>query len=82
MQVPVYFNDPTSLLQKWGLCFEYSSLLTDASHEPDPFRRLALIAVHHVSGWTNIERTATKPFNPILGETYELVTEDFEMINE
>jgi len=28
------------------------------------------------------ERSTTKPFNPLLGETYELVNEDIECISE
>jgi hypothetical protein len=32
--------------------------------------------------YTMAERTNTKPFNPLLGETYELKTNDFELIAE
>jgi len=32
--------------------------------------------------YTMAERTNTKPFNPLLGETYELKNQDFEFIAE
>ena len=31
---------------------------------------------------TMVEKMATKPFNPLLGETYELKNNDFELIAE
>ena len=80
--VPVYFNDPTSLLQKCAQSMEYNYLLDLAAKEQDPVRRHALVAVHVVSTLTICERTATKPFNPLLGETFEYVTDDFEYLAE
>lgn len=46
MSVPVYFNDPTSLLQKCAQSMEYNDILDAAADEPDPLRRIALVAVH------------------------------------
>lgn len=46
MSVPVYFNDPTSLLQKCAQSMEYNDLLDQAAEETDPMRRIALVAVH------------------------------------
>lgn len=43
---PVYFNDPTSLLQRIGGTMEYSYILDRAATDPDPVRRLALIAIY------------------------------------
>ena len=43
--VPVYFNDPTSLLQKCAQGFEYAHLLDDACRETDPIMRMAILAV-------------------------------------
>ena len=61
---------------------EYNSLLDMASTEKDPLRRLALIAIHQVSALSICERTTSKPFNPILGETYEYVTDDLQYLAE
>ena len=43
--VPVYFNDPTSLLQKCAQGYEYAHLLDDACAEQDPFMRMAIFVV-------------------------------------
>ena len=80
--VPVYFNDPTSLLQKSAQSFEYNYLLDMAATEQDPVRRHALVACHAITTLTCVERTTTKPFNPLLGETFEYVTDDFESLSE
>jgi len=80
--VPVYFNDPSSLLQKCAQSCEYNHLLDQAAEEPNSLKRLALIAVHQISAVAICERTTSKPFNPLLGETYELVTQEFEYLSE
>ena len=46
LSVPVYFNDCTSLLQKCAQAMEYNEILECAGEETDPFKRLALIAIH------------------------------------
>lgn len=46
LSVPVYFNDATSLLQKCAQAQEYNEILDLAAEESDPFRRLALVAIH------------------------------------
>lgn len=45
-------------------------------------KRLALIAAHQITVFTQLEKTVSKPFNPLLGETYELKTEEFDFIAE
>ena len=45
-------------------------------------RRHALVAVHIVTTLTGVEKITTKPFNPLLGETYEFVNDDFEYLAE
>ncbi len=45
-------------------------------------RRLALIAVHQVSALSIAEKITTKPFNPLLGETFEMKTDQFEYLAE
>jgi hypothetical protein len=82
ISVPVFFNDPTSLLQKCAQSMEYNDLLDRAGLEPDPVKRIALIAIHGATQLTICERTASKPFNPLLGETFEYVTKDFSFLSE
>jgi hypothetical protein len=61
---------------------EYNELLDRAATEPSPTRRIGIIAIHAISQLTIAERTASKPFNPLLGETYEYVTKDFSYLSE
>jgi hypothetical protein len=82
LTVPVYFNDPTSLLQKCAQSLEYNDILDQATKLESQEMRLAYVAVHSITQVTICERNATKPFNPILGETYEYVTDNFEFISE
>jgi oxysterol-binding protein 1 len=47
--------------------------LDDALLEKDPIKRLGLIGVYASVYPTNFEKLPSKPFNPLLGETFELV---------
>jgi hypothetical protein len=53
-----------------------------AAQEPDSLRRLALTAAHNLSQFNICKHRCKKPFNPHLGETYELVTEHCRFIAE
>ena len=46
ISLPVYLNDPTSILQKSYQCAEYTEILDEAAVETDPLRRIALIAIY------------------------------------
>ena len=46
ISLPVYLNDPTSILQKSMQSCEYTSILDEAAKEMDPMRRIALIAIY------------------------------------
>jgi hypothetical protein len=56
--------------------------LDRASVEPDPLRRIALIAIYQISSLTVAEKSLTKPFNPLLGETFEMRTDSFDYLAE
>ena len=43
MSIPVYFNEPLSMLQKISECMEYESLLEEASESDDPAFRMAKV---------------------------------------
>ena len=63
------------MLQRLAECLEYSSLLDQAALTESSVERFHLITAFIVSNLsTNIERMS-KPFNPLLGETYELKNE-------
>lgn len=82
MSVPVYFNDPASILQKCATSMEYVDILEDAIKCHDPLKRLAIVATYVITNLTLLEKNATKPFNPLLGETFELITDKFRFIAE
>lgn len=78
--MPVSSNEPTSALQRLAEQLEYSELLDAAAAAPsDTGERLVYMAAFAISAFSNSrvkERAIRKPFNPMLGETYELVRED------
>ncbi|CAL8342948.1 unnamed protein product [Lota lota] len=76
--MPVNFNEPLSMLQRLTEDLEYSELLDRAARCESSLEQMCLVAAFSVSSYsTTVHRTA-KPFNPLLGETYELDrTEDF-----
>ncbi|KAJ8322029.1 hypothetical protein KUTeg_000500 [Tegillarca granosa] len=70
--MPVVFNEPLSFLQRISEYMEYGYLLEKASLTDDPLERMTYVSAFAVSAVSsNLERIG-KPFNPLLGETYEL----------
>jgi len=81
ISMPVSANEPTSLLQRLAENLEYASLLDTASQHKSPAHRLLFVAAFAVSSFANgraRERAIRKPFNPMLGETFELVRSENE----
>ncbi|KAG6041978.1 hypothetical protein E4U41_007497 [Claviceps citrina] len=76
ISMPVSANEPLSLLQKVAEPLEYAQLLDKASRQKSATERLLFVsafAVSQFSGGRAKERAVRKPFNPLLGETFELV---------
>ncbi|XP_055055016.1 oxysterol-binding protein 2 isoform X2 [Misgurnus anguillicaudatus] len=70
--MPVNFNEPLSMLQRLTEDLEYHELLDKAARCENSLEQMCLVAAFSVSSYsTTVHRTA-KPFNPLLGETYEL----------
>ncbi|KAL8503325.1 hypothetical protein ACS0TY_022167 [Phlomoides rotata] len=72
--LPVYFNEPISSLQKCFEDLEYSHLLDQAYEHGkagNSLMRILYVAAFAVSGYASSEGRHCKPFNPLLGETYE-----------
>ncbi|KAI4123176.1 MAG: hypothetical protein LQ347_006256, partial [Umbilicaria vellea] len=80
ISMPVSANEPTSLLQRAAEQMEYSSLLDRAITADAPsgerLLHVAAFAISSLSTSRARERAIRKPFNPMLGETFELVRED------
>ncbi|XP_073962260.1 uncharacterized protein isoform X2 [Choristoneura fumiferana] len=85
ISMPVTINEPLNMLQRLCEELEYSELLDAASECSNEIDRMALIAAFAVSAYAaSAHRAASKPFNPLLGETYECVRpdRDFRFIAE
>ncbi|XP_071433270.1 oxysterol-binding protein-related protein 7 isoform X3 [Pithys albifrons albifrons] len=83
--LPVQLNEPLNTLQRLCEELEYSALLDRASRTRDPRQRLVYVAAFAVSAYASTYyRAGSKPFNPVLGETYECVRPDrgFRFISE
>ncbi|VFR00992.1 unnamed protein product [Cuscuta campestris] len=77
--LPVYFNEPLSSLQKCFEDFEYSYLLDQAYESGkvgNSFMRMLKVAAFAASGYASTDERQCKPFNPLLGETYEADYQD------
>ena len=76
MTLPVSFNEPTNLLYRVAEDMEYTHLLDTASDRLDATERLVYVAAFAASGYASTIGRVAKPFNPLLGETYEYVRPD------
>uniref|UniRef100_A0A7I5E9H0 Oxysterol-binding protein n=1 Tax=Haemonchus contortus TaxID=6289 RepID=A0A7I5E9H0_HAECO len=68
--MPVNFSEPLSVLQRITEDLEYANLLETAS-TLGPLEQLAYVAAYGVSNYSTTGNRTNKPFNPLLGETYE-----------
>uniref|UniRef100_A0A0R0GJZ5 PH domain-containing protein n=1 Tax=Glycine max TaxID=3847 RepID=A0A0R0GJZ5_SOYBN len=72
--LPVYFNEPLSSLQKCCEEMEYSYLIDRAyewGRRGNSLMRILNVAAFAISAYASTEGRICKPFNPLLGETYE-----------
>lgn len=85
MTLPVSFNECTNLLQRSAEDMEYTNLLDKAaSIVDDPGERMAYIAAFAASSYSSTINRIAKPFNPLLGETFEYARPDmgYRMFSE
>ncbi|KAK3310963.1 Oxysterol-binding protein-domain-containing protein [Chaetomium strumarium] len=76
MTLPVSFNEPTSLLYRCAEDMEYADLLDLAADRTDSLERLLYVAAFAASEYASTIGRVAKPFNPLLGETFEYVRPD------
>ncbi|KAG2454102.1 hypothetical protein HYH02_001141 [Chlamydomonas schloesseri] len=72
ISLPVCLFEPRSFLERLTTNWEYNSLLVAAAGCADPADRLRYVVAFAVSGLCR-QVSFHKPFNPILGETYQAV---------
>ncbi|XP_064202597.1 oxysterol-binding protein-related protein 1-like [Anguilla rostrata] len=82
--MPVVFNEPLSFLQRLTEYMEHTYLIHQANSSSDSVERMKCVAAFAVSAVASQWERTGKPFNPLLGETYELVREDlgFRLMSE
>ncbi|XP_068196852.1 oxysterol-binding protein-related protein 1-like isoform X2 [Antennarius striatus] len=74
--MPVIFNEPLSFLQRLTEYMEHTHLIHQANATKDSVERMKCVAAFAVSAVASQWERTGKPFNPLLGETYELIRED------
>ncbi|CAO2577356.1 Oxysterol-binding protein-related protein 2 [Lemmus lemmus] len=82
--MPIAFNEPLSFLQRITEYMEHVYLIHKASDQSQTLERMQSVAAFAVSAVASQWERTGKPFNPLLGETYELIREDlgFRFISE
>lgn len=99
--LPVYFNEPTSFLQRLAEDYQYAALLERVSERvltrscvsdilcdiqaamaTDPMERLLWVTVYTMTPFASAVGRTYKPFNPLLGETYELIHRGYKFHSE
>ncbi|XP_030644970.1 oxysterol-binding protein-related protein 3a [Chanos chanos] len=83
--MPIQLNEPLNTLQRLCEEIEYCHLLDTAAQTEDPCLRMVYVAAFAISAYAStFTRAGGKPFNPILGETYECERTDkgFRFISE
>ncbi|KAG5513323.1 hypothetical protein PMAC_001386 [Pneumocystis sp. 'macacae'] len=74
--LPVSFNEATSLLQRVAEDMEYIDLVDIAVTLPESCDRMLYVAAFAISEYSSTINRIAKPFNPLLGETYEYCRPD------
>ena len=76
-------NEPSSALQRVGegICGGHK-YYEEATTCDDPCRRLILTYMGIIQALYSAKTRKRKPFNPMLGETFEFVTPDYRFIAE
>ncbi|CAL9703296.1 unnamed protein product [Knipowitschia caucasica] len=82
--MPVVFNEPLSFLQRISEYMEHTHLIHEACSLSDPIDRMQVVAGFAVSAVASQWERTGKPFNPLLGETFELIREDegYRLVSE
>ncbi|XP_072456026.1 oxysterol-binding protein 2 isoform X2 [Notamacropus eugenii] len=70
--MPVNFNEPLSMLQRLTEDLEYHELLDKAVRCENSTEQMCFVAAFSVSSYSTTVNRIAKPFNPMLGETFEL----------
>ena len=83
ISLPVFINEPLTTLQKSAELFCYSDeFFSQAVKEESSAKRMVYVAAYALATYCLVKGRTQKPFNPLLGETYELVTPAYRYLSE
>ncbi|KAJ1608772.1 oxysterol binding protein [Cryptosporidium canis] len=82
ISMPICLNEPLSFIQRISEDLEYHDLLNQACNAKCIDERVAYITVFASSAISSTFLRLSKPFNPLLGETFELTHRGFRFIAE
>lgn len=80
--LPAYMNEPISMLQRFAASFEYKSCLDKGTNAEDRWLRMAYCGAFTLIQYADTVGRFKKPFNPLLGETFELEHDGMRVIGE
>lgn len=81
--LPVFINEPFTILQKAAEMVVFANhFLKLARKEEDPVKRLLYVSGYAAATYSFVKGRTAKPFNPLLGETFEVVTNEYRFLAE
>ncbi|CAD7699553.1 unnamed protein product [Ostreobium quekettii] len=80
--MPSTINEPLSALQRLAEDLEYDAILQRAMSCTSSIDRLLHVSAFAVSSYSSMLLRDSKPFNPLLGETYELQRNGWRFLAE
>ena len=80
--VPLSLHEPLSMLQRLAEDLSFSALLVKADRCEEPWARMAYVACFAVSAYSSTINRWLKPFDTVLGETFELELDGLRLISE
>jgi len=72
VSLPVWLFEPTTILTRMAEMLHFAELLNEGADVSNPLDRMAFVAAFSITGYNGTERLG-KPFNSLLGETFEFV---------
>ncbi|KAK2196656.1 bifunctional Pleckstrin homology domain/PH-like domain superfamily/Oxysterol-binding protein/Oxysterol-binding protein superfamily [Babesia duncani] len=82
ISMPICLNEPTTTLQRTCEDFQYSEILNEACKFETSLERMARVTIFSITPYESAVGRTYKPFNPLLGETFELTHRGFNFIAE
>ena len=80
--MPATINEPISALQRFVEEFEHADFLSRAAFSSNPHERLLYVTAFVLSSYNSALLRDCKPFNPLLGETFEWSNDQFRFLGE